>query len=96
MALTIFPSILPDDETYDRQELMEMCEASTLQGIAAAHTTSKVDGQSSAIEIADFLSGNHTTAEVDGILEIVRDSEPPRSEVELAPALNEDGTLSRY
>jgi hypothetical protein len=96
MALTIFPSILPDDETYSRQELMEMCEASTLQGIAAAHTTSKVDGQSSAIEIADFLSGNHTTAEVDGILEIIRNSEPPRSEVELAPALNDNGNLARY
>jgi hypothetical protein len=75
---------------------MDEIEAMTLQGIAAAHDTSKVNGQSSAWEIADFLSGNHTTEEIDGMVSIIQDAEPPRSEVSLAPAFNEDGNLSQY
>ena len=96
MANTIFPSILPDKDTYSSGDLLDELEASTLQGIAAAHTTSKVNGQSSAWEIADFLAGNHTKGEVDGFVSIMQDTEPPRSEVDLSPALNENGSLSMY
>jgi len=71
-------------------------DASTLQGIAAAHETEKINGQSSAWEISDFLTGQHTTDEIDGMVDIVLDSEPPRSEVDLSPAFNSDGTLSQY
>lgn len=93
---TIFPSITPDNDTYDVPELMDDLEASTLQGIAAAHDTSKINGQSSAWEISDFLTGQHTSDEIDGMVDIVLDSEPPRSEVDLSPAFNDDGTLSQY
>ena len=96
MANTIFPSILPDKDTDSSGDLLDELEASTLQGIAAAHTTGKVNGQSSAWEIADFLAGNHTKAEVDGFVSIMQDTEPPRSEVDLSPALNQDGSLSMY
>ena len=93
---TIFPAIIPESETYNSSELMDEVEAMTLQGIGAAHNTDKVNGQSSAWEIADFLSGNHTTEEIDGMVSIIQDAEPPRSEVDLAPAFNDDGNLSQY
>ena len=93
---TIFPSIIPDSQTYGTQEIMQEVEASVLQGIAAAHGTDKVNGQSSAWEIADFLSGNHTRGEIDGMVSIIQDAEPPRSEVSLAPAIKTDGNLSQY
>lgn len=96
MADTIFPALIPDNETYTVQNLMSELEASTLQGIAAAHDTGKINGQSSAWEIADFLTGNHRTDEIDGMVDIVLDSEPPRSEVDLSPAINQDGSLSQY
>jgi len=95
-AYRIFPSLIPETERYTRKELLNSTAAHILQGAAAAHTTSKVNGQSSALEIADFLSGNHTKSEVDGILKLVKDSDPPRSEVDLSPALNQDGNLSQY
>ena len=93
---TIFPSIIPAEDTYNSSELMDEVEAMTLQGIAAAHNTDKVNGQSSAWEIADFLCGNHNTSEIDGMVSIIQDAEPPRSEVDLAPAFNDDGNLSQY
>jgi len=93
---TIFPALIPDNDTYDVPDLMSELDASTLQGIAAAHTTDKINGQSSAWEISDFLTGQHTTDEIDGMVDIVLDSEPPRSEVDLSPAFNDDGTLSQY
>ena len=93
---TIFPSIIPDEQTYGSQEIMGQIEASVLQGIAAAHGSDKINGQSSAWEIADFLSGNHTRGEVDAMVEIIEDAEPPRSEVSLAPAIKRDGNLSQY
>jgi len=93
---TIFPSIIPTADTYNVTDLMGELDASTLQGIAAAHETEKINGQSSAWEISDFLTGQHTTDEIDGMVDIVLDSEPPRSEVDLSPAFNSDGTLSQY
>jgi len=93
---TIFPSIIPTANTYSVTDLMGELDASTLQGIAAAHETEKINGQSSAWEISDFLTGQHTTDEIDGMVDIVLDSEPPRSEVDLSPAFNSDGTLSQY
>ena len=93
---TIFPSIIPAEDTYNSSELMDEVEAMTLQGIAAAHNTGKVNGQSSAWEIADFLCGNHNASEIDGMVSIIQDAEPPRSEVDLGPAFNDDGNLSQY
>ena len=59
--VTIFPSILPDgenfvDDTYSRAEL-ERKDGRELQSLAAAHDTDEVDGNSSADEIRDALTG---------------------------------------
>jgi len=95
-AYRIFPSLISETERYTRKELLNSTAAHILQGAAAAHTTSKVNGQSSALEIADFLTGSHTKSEIDGIIEIIETSDPPRSEVDLSPAFNQDGNLSQY
>jgi len=86
----IFPSLIPGDESYTRKEIFDNTPAQVLQGVAAAHTTTDVNGQSSALEIADYLSGTHTKAEVDRIIQLIEDSDPPRSEVDLSPALNQE------
>ena len=96
MTTTIFPSIIPDEETYDEFELHDAVAAATLQGIAAAHPTDDVNGQSTALEIASFLAAHHTGSEIDGMVAIIEDAEPPRSECDLSPAINGDGNLSMY
>ncbi len=96
MSNTIFPSIIPSEATYDQFELHDAVPAATLQGIAAAHPTDDVNGQSTALEIASFLAANHTESEIDGMVAIIEDAEPPRSECDLSPAVNDDGNLSMF
>jgi|SRR6056297_717037 len=99
---TIFPSLIPESDTYGALELTQEVEAATLQGIAAAHPTETVNGQSAALEIADWVSGNHTAEEIDAMVALIesydppRDGGPSRSEIDLSPALQEDGNLSMY
>ena len=87
---SIFPSILPEEDTYGALELMDEVDSWILQGIAAAHPTETVNGQSAALEIADWITGRHSPDEIDGMVEIIKESEPPRSEIDLTPALNDD------
>ena len=96
MADTLFPSIIPSQDTYSAMDLVNQLDAWILQGIAAAHTSEKINGQSSAVEIAAYITGNHNADEIDGMVEIVENSEPPRSEIDLGPALNSDGNLGMY
>jgi len=92
----IFPSLLPEEDTYGSLELTNEVDAMVLQGIAAAHPTESINGQSAALEIASWISGNHNAEEIDGMVAIIEDAEPPRSDVDLSPALQEDGNLSMY
>lgn len=92
----LFPSIIPESESYDAIELVNEVDAYVLQGIAAAHPSDEVHGQCSSVEIAGWIAGNHTSDEIDGMVEIIDGAEPPRSEIDLSPALNQDGSLSMY
>lgn len=92
----IFPSLLPEESSYNSLELTKEVDAMILQGIAAAHPTDAINGQSAALEIASWISGNHNADEIDGMVAIIEDAEPPRSEVDLSPAINQDGNLSMY
>jgi hypothetical protein len=92
----IFPSILPEEDSYGSIELTDEVDAWILQGIAAAHPTDEIDGQSAALEIASWLTGNHAADEIDGMVAIIEESEPPRSEIDLGEAIRDDGNLSYY
>ena len=86
---SIFPSILPESDSYGALELTNEVDSWILQGIAAAHPTDKIDGQSAALEIADWVSGMHSPDEIDAMVAIIEESEPPRSEIDLSPAFND-------
>ena len=96
MSNSLFPSIIPTDDSYDAMELVKETDAWVLQGIAAAHPKEAINGQSAAVEISGWICGNHTANEIDEMVAIIKESEPPRSEIDLSPALNEDGNLSMY
>jgi hypothetical protein len=41
------------------------------------------------MEIAFWLSGSHTAAEIGRMVDVIEDSEPPRSDIDLSDALRE-------
>ncbi len=84
----IFPSLIPDDESVSAIELSKTVDAWILQGIAAAHETPDINGQSSGMEIAFWLSGSHTAAEIGRMVDVIEDSEPPRSDIDLSAEID--------
>jgi hypothetical protein len=84
----IFPSIIPESDSVSAIALSNDTDAWVLQGIAAAHPTEDVNGQSAGMEIAFWLSGNHTSDEIQRMVAIITDSEPPRSDIDLSAAFD--------
>ena len=92
----IFPSLIPEGRTYATNELMDDVTARTLQGIAAAHETDDVNGQSSAWQIADYLTANHYQQEIDAMIFAVQQGEPPYAEIDLSECINDRSDITQY
>ena len=92
----IFPSLIPDESTYPTQELIDDVNARVLQGIATALETGEINGQSSAWQIADYLSGNHYKGEIDDMRATIQEADPPYAEVDLSKCINDRGDITQY
>jgi len=60
----LFPSIVPDDDTYSAVELNEW-DYPVIRAVIAAHDTDAVNGKSTKLEMAAWLSGRYDTETLD-------------------------------
>jgi len=79
---TLFPSLLPDDEeTYTSEELSEWDWLEELRPIAAELETSDIGGQSTKIEVVDFLAGRFTQSELNQMRDEINTDNPDFSQI---------------
>jgi len=60
----LFPSIVPDDSTYSATELNEW-DYPVIRAVIAAHDTDDVNGKSTKLEMAAWLSGRYSKETLD-------------------------------
>jgi predicted 2-oxoglutarate/Fe(II)-dependent dioxygenase YbiX len=60
----LFPSIVPDDDTYSATELNGW-DYPVIRAVISAHNTDDVNGKSTKLEMAAWLSGRYDTDTLD-------------------------------
>jgi len=76
----LFPSILPEDDTYSVQDLSDW-EYKTLRAIVSNLPTKKVNGKSTRLEMAAFLSGRFNKTTLDKMKSEAETDDPDFSEI---------------
>ena len=73
---TLFPSLLPDDDTYSSKHLQDEWDYTVLRTVIAAHDTDKVNGKSTKFEMASYLSGRYSRDALDAMREEAQSDDP--------------------
>lgn len=76
----IFPSLIPDEDTYGVTELKEW-EYEVIRTVIAAHDSESVNGKSTRLEMAHFLSGRYSKSTLDEMREEAQTENPDLGQI---------------
>lgn len=77
----LFPSILPDGETYTAAELDEWDWKQELRIIAAELDTDDISGRSTRLEVVHFLAGRYNKSTLDVMRAEAKTNNPDFSQI---------------
>lgn len=77
----LFPSILPNEDTYSAQTLQEEWDYPVLRTVIAAHDTEQVNGKSTKLEMAHYLSGRYTQSTLDAMRAEAQTEDPDMEKI---------------
>lgn len=72
----LFPSILPDDDSYSAAELQNWDWLEELRPIAAELETDEINGRSTQLEVVHYLSGRFSATILDEMRNEINTEEP--------------------
>lgn len=77
----LFPSILPDDDSYTASELQQWDWMDELRPIAARLDTDEVTGRSTQLEVVHYLSGRYSRTVLDEMRVEINTEEPDFTQI---------------
>ena len=72
----LFPSIIPDEDTYSATEIQNKWDYPVIRTVIAAHDTDDVNGKSTQLEMAAWCSGRFSKETIEKMMAEAKTEEP--------------------